>query len=170
MKKYERSKELSYAECVKMVCNDNIILCNEIANDEDFRECLYNHLFEEKAKEINDIVKEVEVLEDAGKIIDEYCLNDDVLEDCEDIEDIKEALKGALDDNIELPEIFQYYLTGCNDDDIHYNREYLKNALSFVYFEKLDLYVLCVYHWGTSWNYVHGVTVPCDKYGMIIKE
>ena len=52
MKKYERSKELSYAECVEMVCNDNIILCNKIVNDEDFQECLYNHLFEEKREEI----------------------------------------------------------------------------------------------------------------------
>lgn len=170
MKKYERSKELSYAECVKMVCNDNIILCNEITNDTDFQECLYDHLFKERSEEIDDIVEEIEVLEDAEKIIDEYCLNDDILDDCEDIEDIKEILSEALEYNMDLPEIYQYYLTSCNVDDIRYNREYLKNALSFVYFEKLDLYVLCVYHLGTSWNYVHGVTVPCDENGMIIKE
>lgn len=170
MKKYERSKELSYAKCVKLVCNDNIILCNKIANDEDFQECLYSHLFEERIEEIDDIIEEIEVLEDAEKIIDEYCLNDDILEDCEDIEDIKEVLREALEDNMELPEVYQYYLTGCTNDDIRYNQEYLKNALSFVYFEKLDIYVLLVYHWGTSWGYVHGVTVPCDENGMIIKE
>ncbi len=170
MKRYERSKELSYRDCVRMVCNNNIILCNEIVKDKDFQECLYTHLFEEKQREIDNIIEDIETLEDAEKIIDEYCLNDDVLEDCETLDDIKEALKEPLDDNIELPEVFQYYLTGCSDDDIRYNKEYLKNALSFVYFEKLDLYVLCVHHWGTSWDCVSGVTVPCNKYGMIIKE
>ena len=170
MKRYEKSKELSYRDCVRIVCNNNIILCNEIVKDKDFQECLYSHLFEEKQEEIDNIIENIEVLEDAEKIIDEYCLNDDILEGCEDIEDIKEALRDPLDDSIEFPEVFQYYLTGCTDDDIRYNKEYLKNALSFVYFEKLNLYVLCVYHYGTSWDYVSGVTVPCDEHGIIIKE
>lgn len=49
-------------------------------------------------------------------------------------------------------EIFQWYLTDCSKDDV----EFLKKTfdLKFAYSPKLDLYVLCVDHCGTSWDYV----------------
>ena len=54
-------------------------------------------------------------------------------------------------------EIFQWYLTDCSEDTV----EYLEKSfgLFFTYSEKLGLYVLCVDHWGPSWDYV-----PCPCY------
>lgn len=173
MKKYERSKELSYAECVKMVCGNNIILCNEIAKDEVFHEELYNHLYDERSEEIKNNIESIETLEDAEDFISDYFLSDDIIEGCEDIEEIKQALNDnieEIEESVDFPDIYQYYLTSVNEHDLKYNKEYLKTALSFVWCETLQLYVLCVYHFGTPWGCVRGVTVPCDKHGIIIKE
>lgn len=49
------------------------------------------------------------------------------------------------------PEIFQYYI--CNLSD--YNKEQLQKAgIILSYSNMLDLDVICVDHWGTSWDYV----------------
>lgn len=59
-----------------------------------------------------------------------------------------------VDNNEEdLPEVFQWFITDCTEDDMHY----LKNAfpdLIFTYSDLLNKYILCVNHWGTSWDYV----------------
>ena len=47
-------------------------------------------------------------------------------------------------------EIYQYYLINYND--ACRLRDYTKELV--LYNEDLDLYVLCVCHWGTSWDYV----------------
>ena len=50
-------------------------------------------------------------------------------------------------------EIFQWFLSDCSKDDV----DYLTHAfpgLLFSYSRVLDLYVLCVNHFGTSWDYV----------------
>ena len=49
------------------------------------------------------------------------------------------------------PEIFQWYL--CNVSE--YKKEQLQKAgIIMSYSDKLDCDVLCVNHWGTSWDYV----------------
>lgn len=81
---------------------------------------------------------------------------------CNDIEKIDENLwenyrfelteeNGAID-----IEIFQYYLTDCSEDDVEWLEKHFN--LKFTYSEKLDLYVLCVTHYGTSWDYVYWET------------
>lgn len=50
-------------------------------------------------------------------------------------------------------EIYQYFLTNCSEDDVEYLEKHF--GLHFTYSELLDLYVLCVTHWGTSWDYVY---------------
>ena len=52
-------------------------------------------------------------------------------------------------------DIYQTYLTDCSESDVCFLEEHFK--LLFSYSDKLDLYVLCVDHSGTSWDYV-----PCD--------
>lgn len=47
-------------------------------------------------------------------------------------------------------EVFQCYLINYND--ACRLRDYTNELV--LYNEDLDLYVLCVCHWGTSWNYV----------------
>ena len=49
-------------------------------------------------------------------------------------------------------DIYQYYLTNYNENDVLFLEEHF--GLLFSYSEKLDLFVLCVDHYGTSWDYV----------------
>ncbi|MBO6131039.1 MAG: hypothetical protein J6P28_03625 [Treponema sp.] len=60
-------------------------------------------------------------------------------------------------------EIYQWFLTDASEDDV----EYLEKSfgLLFTYSEKLDLYVLCVDHWGTLWE-----SVPCPCYNDDIQD
>ena len=58
-------------------------------------------------------------------------------------------------------EIYQYYLFNCSDYDLERIKE--DTDLLVFYSEKLDLYVLGVTHFGTSWDYVF-----CDcKYKIV---
>ena len=51
----------------------------------------------------------------------------------------------------ECKEIFQYYLTNLNQDDVEWlNKTF--NGLLFTYSDLLECYVLCVDHYGTPWN------------------
>ena len=51
-------------------------------------------------------------------------------------------------------EIFQFFLTNCTESDVEFLEEHF--GLLFAYSELLDLYVLCVNHYGTHWD-----SVPC---------
>lgn len=53
----------------------------------------------------------------------------------------------------EYTEIYQWFLTDCSESDVKYLEETF--GLLFTYSERLDLYVLCVDHYGTSWDYVY---------------
>lgn len=46
----------------------------------------------------------------------------------------------------EYREIYQWYITDCSESDVNYLEET---------FGLLDCYVLCVDHYGTSWDYVY---------------
>lgn len=50
-------------------------------------------------------------------------------------------------------EVFQYYLTDCSRSDANWLAENFP-GLVFGYSPMLDLYVLMVTHFGTSWKYV----------------
>lgn len=53
-------------------------------------------------------------------------------------------------------EIYQWFITDCSDEDV----EYLEKTfgLLFTYSDLLDKYILCVDHFGTSWDYVGWTT------------
>lgn len=83
-----------------------------------------------------------------------WCGNDYVL--CNNIAELDSTIyDNARFEWKENTDIFQWYLTDANTDTI----EYLEKTfgLLFTYSELLDLYVLCVDHFGTSWSYV-----PCE--------
>lgn len=50
-------------------------------------------------------------------------------------------------------DIYQWFLTDCSEGDMKYLRDTF--GLKFTYSELLDVFVLCVDHYGTSWDYVH---------------
>lgn len=85
-----------------------------------------------------------------------WCNNDFVL--CNNIMDIDgesiemNARFDFYDEESEsYLDIFQYFLTDCSESDV----EFLEKTfdLKFSYSDKLDCFVLCVDHYGTSWNY-----------------
>lgn len=51
------------------------------------------------------------------------------------------------------PEFYQFYVTDLSDSSVEWMRKVFPD-LTFVYSELLDLWVLCVSHYGTSWDYV----------------
>lgn len=52
----------------------------------------------------------------------------------------------------EYTEIYQYFLTNYDEGDVEFLEQHFN--LLFSYSDMLDLYVLCVDHFGTSWDYV----------------
>lgn len=53
-------------------------------------------------------------------------------------------------DDCEYPEIFQWFIVEPND----YWFELYKDNFIMTYSDKLNVWILCVDHWGTSWDYV----------------
>lgn len=52
------------------------------------------------------------------------------------------------------PEFYQYFLTSMSQNECIWQCENF-TGLHFVYCDKLDLYVLCVSHYGTHWSGVY---------------
>lgn len=84
-----------------------------------------------------------------------YLHNDFIL--CNEIPSIDDTVYDNMRFNNEYEdgtniEIYQWFLTNASLGDV----EYLKNRfdLLFTYSDNLDPYVLCVPHYGTSWDYV----------------
>ena len=50
-------------------------------------------------------------------------------------------------------EIFQFFITDCSEGDVEFLSKHF--GLLFTYSDDLELWVLCVDHFGTSWDYVH---------------
>lgn len=57
------------------------------------------------------------------------------------------------EENDEYMEIYQWFLTSASDWDVEWLEKHF--GLHFTYSDLLDLYVLCVPHYGTGWDYVY---------------
>lgn len=83
--------------------------------------------------------------------------NDFVL--CNNIPDVDESIWDNMrfssydEETDSYTEIYQYYITDASESDVEYLEKHF--GLLFTYSEKLDCFILCVDHCGTSWNYVH---------------
>lgn len=87
------------------------------------------------------------------KTIVNYFIGDIVL--CNNIIEIDSSVYDNIEYETEneedYPEIYQYFI--CNLSD--WEKEQAKKAgLILSYSDKLECDVLCVDHWGTSWDYV----------------
>lgn len=65
------------------------------------------------------------------------------------------------------PEIFQYYLCNLSEYD---RKQAEKCGLILSYSDMLDCDVLCVDHWGTSWDYVLTDVELVDTYEELKKK
>lgn len=60
---------------------------------------------------------------------------------------------GLEDEDGNCIEIYQWFISDASEGDVRY----LESAfgLKFTYSELLDCFILCVDHYGTSWDYVY---------------
>jgi hypothetical protein len=84
--------------------------------------------------------------------------NDFVL--CNNIADVDESIWDNMrfngyDEDDNPIDIYQWYITSASASDVEYLEKHF--GLLFTYSDKLDCFILCVDHFGTSWNYV-----PCE--------
>lgn len=82
------------------------------------------------------------------KIIDRY-INDLVL--CNNIEEIDNSIFDNMEEIEDDLEIYQYYLCNLSKYEVEQLKEY---GIILSYSDMLDLDILCVEHYGTSWDYV----------------
>ena len=64
----------------------------------------------------------------------------------------------------ENTDIYQYFLTDWNENDVNWMRNTFPDVI-IAYSNKLNMWILCVDHFGTAWN---GVWTECNE--RIAKE
>lgn len=144
--------------------DSNLILCNNITSIDEFwydniengsifyYEDYVGNIFESYEEAQDEITRLEELKEEKENEIETEFggMSEDALKSelYAEIIDIEKNIECLQDDKTE--EIYQFYII---DDS---TAEYLKNHTSEIiyYNDQLDIYVLCVTHWGTSWDYV----------------
>lgn len=85
------------------------------------------------------------------RIATHWCHNSYIL--CNNIiEKDFSVLENARFDMEDAGEIFQWYITDASQSDVEYLEKHFN--LLFTYSDMLDCFILCVNHYGTSWDYV----------------
>jgi hypothetical protein len=64
-------------------------------------------------------------------------------------------------------EIFQYFICDCSESDAKYLNKFF--GIQFLFSEKLDCYILPVFHYGTSWDYVR-VEILDEEVARIVEN
>ena len=67
-------------------------------------------------------------------------------------------------------EIYQYYIMDANEWDIENIKKHYSNEFIIAYSDKLDLYILMVDHFGTSWDYVLTDTTYTSDFEKVLKQ
>lgn len=85
-----------------------------------------------------------------------WCNNSFIL--CNNIAEIDDSIYDNMefdcynDETDEYKDIYQWFITDCSEWDKNFLKDHF--GLLFTYSDKLDCYILCVDHFGTSWDYV----------------
>ena len=105
----------------------------------------------------NDFLKELKEKRTTYRDMIDFCcdgmiLNNDIIGELSKHDFYFDTFCGVDSDEEldEWAEIYQYYIINYSDAErlAKYTNELV------MYNESLDLYILCVTHWGTSWDYV----------------
>ena len=67
--------------------------------------------------------------------------------------DFNEYEEMQEDEEGNYPDIYQYFLTSWNANYVYWLRSRFPNLI-IAYSDKLNMWILCVDHFGTSWDYV----------------
>ena len=94
---------------------------------------------------------------------------------CNNIPEVDESIWDNMrfdlyDEDDNMVDIYQWYITDCNESDVEYLEKHF--GLLFTYSDKLDCYILCVDHYGTSWDHVacEVLTYGKDEYCPHVKS
>ena len=85
-----------------------------------------------------------------------WCNNNIIL--CNNIQELDQSIYDNMrfnsydEENDQYTEIFQWFITDCSEGDVEYLEKNF--GLLFTYSDMLNKYILCVDHYGTSWDYV----------------
>ena len=143
-------KRVDYATLAKAfdaVLNNNIIEATGFENWE--TENGYFEYYEDSngnTYDYNEAQERIEELEEKQSELDE---------DSEEYTEIQEEIDLLNESHYE--EVFQYYIISDNGAEIL--KDYTNEIV--LYNSDLDMYVWCVTHWGTSWDYVL-TEIPCE--------
>lgn len=90
------------------------------------------------------------------RVATQWCNNSYVL--CNNIPAIDETIYDNMrfsleDEDGDYIEIYQWFISDCSESDVRYLEDAF--GLLFTYSDLLDCYILCVPHYGTSWDYVY---------------
>lgn len=137
-----------------VMCNNIITrLNNEVGYFEPYcgLEEYYEHDGEEySANELEDMISETEgKISEIEEEIEDNEENGELKEELEELNKQLEEMNEALN-NPCYADIYQYFIIDSSGAEILAN---WTNEIVY-YNEELDMYVWCVTHWGTSWNYV----------------
>ena len=122
----------------------DMVLCNALENDEDFTDDLCYTVDEDDRERICSMTDE--------ELKNEYINTYDDVDECEinTYEDRCEIEDALIDNERGYSRQFYQYFIVCED-----GRDIIKKFFpseTVVYFQKLDIYVWCIEHWGMSWS------------------
>ena len=90
-----------------------------------------------------------------------FILCNEIVENDESVFDNIEYPESADEEDMERCEIFQWFLTDMSENDKEWMQKNFPD-LVFSYSDKLDLWILCVDHFGTMWKGV-STTTNCEN-------
>lgn len=90
-----------------------------------------------------------------------FVLCNEIVENDESVIDNIEYPESMNEEDRERCEIFQRFLTNMSEEDKKWMQENFPDLI-FSYSDKLDLWILCVDHFGTMWKGV-STTTNCEN-------
>lgn len=104
-------------------------------------------------------MKEERIYATNYRVATQWCNNSYVM--CNNLPEIDAAIYDNMrfpieDEDGDMVEVYQWFISDCSEWDVKYLEDVF--GLWFTYSDLLDCYVLCVTHWGTSWDYVYWTT------------
>ena len=136
------------ARAFDAVLNNNIVSATGWENWETVNG--YNEYYEDSDGNTYDYSEAQDRIEELNEKLNELD------EDSEEYAKIQEDIEYLEDAH--YTEVYQYYI--INEGGAEILQEYTHELV--MYNSDLDMYVWCIDHWGTSWDYVL-TEIPCEK-------
>jgi hypothetical protein len=119
-----------------VLCNNITEVDPEIFYNQETGFYTYEELYNDKLEELKEDYKE-ELKENPNKL-----------------EELESEAETFADNEQYNYEFYQYFIIDLSGYSLELLKELNQHTLQIMYSEKLDVYILGVGHWGTSWDYI----------------